>query len=73
MERGVRDLEAGMDDLRVYTGEMAVHIQRNGLRGFLAVPPEIKQKGNTIGKQIGNGINGITTDVGKEMVTPERH
>lgn len=73
MERGVRDLESGMDDLRVYTAEMAVHIQKNGLRGFLAVPPEIKQKGNSIGRHIGGGINGITTDVAKDMIVPEQH
>lgn len=72
MDKGVRDLEVGMDELRAYTGEMAAHIQQNGLRGFLAVPPEIKDKGAAVGRRIGSGIGGIMTDVGHDMLVPEK-
>lgn len=53
MDRGVRDLEAGMDDLRSYTSVMAAHAQQNGMRGFLAIPQEIKDQGQAIGRKIG--------------------
>ena len=55
MDRGVKDLEAGMNDLRQYTGDMAAHIQKKGIRGFLAVPPDIKDQGQAVGKKIGGG------------------
>lgn len=70
MERGVRDLEAGMEEVGAYTSEMAVHIQKHGLRGYLAVPPELKEKGRAIGRRVGSGIGGIMHDVGREMVAP---
>ena len=72
MDKGVHDLEAGMDDLQAYTAVMAAHIQRNGMRGFLAVPPEIKDQGVAVGRKIGGGINGIMTDVAHEMIVPEK-
>ena len=53
MDRGVRDLEAGMDDLRSYTSVMAAHAQQNGMRGFLAIPQEIKDQGQAVGRKIG--------------------
>ena len=67
-----RCLEAGMDDLQAYTAVMAAHIQWNGMRGFLAVPPEIKDQGVAVGRKIGGGINGIMTDVAHEMIVPEK-
>lgn len=73
MERGVKDLEAGMDELRRYTAVMAAHIQQNGMRGFLAVPTDVKDQGQAVGRKIGGGINGIMTDVAHEMVIPEKH
>ncbi|TXT28329.1 MAG: hypothetical protein FD131_3194 [Rhodocyclaceae bacterium] len=73
MDRGVKDLEAGMDDLRRYTAVMAAHIQQNGMRGFLAVPTDVKDQGQAVGRKIGGGINGIMTDVAHEMVIPEKH
>lgn len=72
MERGVKDLEVGMEDLHKYTGVMATHIQQNGLRGFLAIPPEIRDQGVAVGRKIGNGINGIATDTARDMIVPER-
>lgn len=72
MDRGVHDLEAGMEDLQAYTAVMAAHIQRNGMRGFLAVPPDIKDQGVAVGRKIGGGINGIMTDVAHEMIVPEK-
>lgn len=72
MDRGVKDLEAGMDDLRRYTGVMAAHIQQNGMRGFLAVPTDVKDQGQAVGRKIGGGINGIMTDAAHEMVIPEK-
>lgn len=71
MERGIKELEAGVHNTQGYTVDMAAHLQKNGMRGFLAVPPELKNKGRNVGKQIGGGINGIMTDVGQEMVTPQ--
>lgn len=71
MERGVRDLESGLEDVGQYTGEMAAHLQKNGLRGYLAVPPELKEKGRAIGRKVGGGINGIMQDVSREMVSPQ--
>lgn len=73
MDRGVRDLEAGMEDLQAYTAVMAAHVQRNGMRGFLTVPPEIKDQGVAVGRKIGGGISGIMTDVAHEMIVPEKH
>ncbi|WP_126448203.1 hypothetical protein [Sulfuricystis multivorans] len=73
MERGVKDLEAGMEDLRRYTAVMANHIQQNGLRGFLAVPPEIRDQGVEVGRKIGYGIGGIATDAAHDMIVPDRH
>lgn len=70
MERGVKDIEEGMDDLRRYTATMAKHIQANGLRGFLAVPGDIKDQGAVVGRRIGSGIGGIATDTGREMISP---
>jgi hypothetical protein len=70
MEKGVKDLEVGMDELRVYTGAMTVHVQQNGLRGFLAVTPELKKQGSAVGHRIGGGIGGIMTDVGRDMLVP---
>ncbi len=72
MERGVKDLETGMEELQKYTGVMATHIQQNGLRGFLAIPPAIRDQGIAVGRKIGNGINGIATDTAHDMVAPER-
>lgn len=72
MERGVKDLEVGMEDLHKYTAVMATHIQQNGLRGFLAIPPEIRDQGVAVGRKIGNGINGIATDTARDMIVPER-
>lgn len=73
MDRGVRDLESGMDDLKAYTTVMAAHIQQNGMRGFLAVPPDVREQGVAVGRKLGGGINGIMTDVAHEMVVPEKH
>lgn len=73
MDKGVRDLESGMDDLRAYTSVMASHIQQNGMRGFLAVPPDIRDQGVAVGRKLGGGINGIMTDVAHEMIVPEKH
>lgn len=72
MEKGVKDLESGMEDLQKYTAVMANHIQQNGLRGFLAVPPEIRDQGVAVGRKIGNGISGIATDTAHDMIVPER-
>ena len=72
MDKGVRDLESGMDDLKTYTTVMAAHIQQNGMRGFLAVPPDIRDQGVAVGRKLGGGINGIMTDVAHEMVVPEK-
>lgn len=73
MEKGVKDLETGMEDLQKYTAVMANHIQQNGLRGFLAVPPEIRDQGVAVGRKIGNGIRGIATDTAHDMIVPESH
>ena len=72
MERGVHDLEAGMDDLRTYTAVMAAHVQQNGMRGFLAIPPDIRDQGLAVGRKIGGGINGIMTDAAHDMIVPEK-
>lgn len=72
MDRGVHDLEAGMDDLRAYTAEMAAHVQQNGVRGFLAIPTDIRDQGIAVGRKIGGGINGIMTDAAQDMIVPEK-
>jgi len=75
MERGVRELEESVGELPGYTSAMSKHVQQNGLRGFLAVTPELKAQGQSLGGRMGGGILGIMTDVGKEMATqttPER-
>ena len=72
MDRGVKDLEAGMDDLRAYTAVMAAHVQQNGMRGFLAITPDIRDQGLAVGRKIGGGINGIMTDAAHDMIVPEK-
>ena len=71
MEKGVQDLEAGLDELQKYTALMAAHVQKNGLRGFLAVPAEVKAQGTVVGHTIGGGVNGIMSDVAAEMTRPQ--
>ena len=71
MERGIKDLEAGMDDVQRYTATMAAHVQKNGLRGFLALPADIKQQGRVIGRTLGGGISGVATDVAQDMIAPD--
>ena len=56
MERGVTDLEASLLSLRGYSVDMATHIKKNGLKGFLYVTPELKTEGQVIGKKIGGGV-----------------
>lgn len=72
MDRGVKDLESGMEDLRAYTAVMAAHVQQNGMRGFLAVPSDIRDQGLAVGRKIGGGINGIMTDAAQDMIVPEK-
>jgi hypothetical protein len=72
MERGVKDLEAGMEDLQRYTATMAAHVQKNGIRGFLALPSDIKEQGRAIGRVLGGGINGVATDVAQDMIASDR-
>lgn len=71
MERGLQDVEAGIEELRSYSSIMADHIQRNGLRGFIDVPPAIRQQGNAIGKRIGGGIGEVMNGVTQEMIVPD--
>lgn len=70
MEQGVKDLDAAMESLGRYTGVVANHIQKNGIRGFLALPPEMKEQGTEVGRTIGSGISGIATDTARDMVVP---
>jgi hypothetical protein len=71
MEKGVKDLEAGMEDLQRYTATMAAHIQKNGMRGFLALPADLKEQGRVIGRSLGGGINGVASDVAQDMIAPD--
>ena len=71
MDRGIQDLEEGMDELKAYSGMMATHVQKNGLRGFMTLTPEIKAQGRTLGRKIGGGIGGVASEVGQAMVRPE--
>ena len=71
MDRGIQDIEEGMDELKVYTGMMATHVQKNGLRGFMTLTPEIKAQGRALGQRIGGGIGGVVSEVGQAMVRPE--
>ena len=71
MERGIKDLEAGMEDVQRYTATMAAHVQKNGLRGFLALPADIKEQGRVIGRTLGGGISGVATDVAQDMIAPD--
>ncbi len=68
MEKGVSDLEAGLGELQLYSGTMAAHLKRTGIRGFLAVPPSIKEEGQAVGRKLGGGVRGIVDEVGKDMV-----
>lgn len=72
MDRGIRDLEAGMDQVQLYTARMASHIRANGLRGFLALPQEIRDQGEMIGRRIGRGVHGIASDTARDMVPVDR-
>lgn len=72
MERGVQDVEVGMDGLARYTGAVAGQVQQHGLRGFLAMPPELKAQGAAVGAKLGDGIRGIAADTAVEMTSPTR-
>lgn len=71
-EQGVKDLEAGMESLARYTAAVAAHVKREGLRGFLAAPSEMKEQGSAVGHQIGSGVRGIATETATEMARPDR-
>ena len=68
IDTGISNLESGLLNLRGYTTDMGSHIQKNGLKGFLYLTPELKSEGLQVGKQIGGGVRSIMQDVGKEMV-----
>ena len=68
IDTGVSNLESGLLHLRGYTTDMSSHIQKNGLKGFMYLTPELKTEGQQVGKQIGGGVHSIMQDVGKEMV-----
>ena len=68
IDTGVSNLESGLLHLRGYTTDMGSHIQKNGLKGFMYLTPELKSEGQQVGKQLGGGVNSIMRDVGKEMV-----
>ncbi len=67
IDTGVSNLESGLLSLRGYTTEMGSHIQKNGLKGFLYLTPELKNEGQQVGKKIGGGVRSIMQDVGNEM------
>ena len=58
-------------DVQRYTATMAAHVQKNGLRGFLALPADIKEQGRVIGRTLGGGISGVATDVAQDMIAPD--
>ena len=69
MDKGVDDMQEGISELRGYTADVAENVKEQGLRGFLDVSPQQKQKGRDIGEKIGEGIRGVMSEVGKEMTT----
>jgi hypothetical protein len=71
MEKGVVNLEKGTGDLKQYTIDMGLHLERNGIRGFLLIPQNLKEQGHAIGQTLGEGVSDIVKEVGKEMVKPE--
>ena len=69
MEKGVADLEASLAELRVYSAAVAAHVQKNGLRGFLSVTPELKAEGRAVGQKLGGGVRGIVTDASNDITS----
>jgi hypothetical protein len=66
--RAVTELEAGLGELKGYSVDMAAHIQKNGISGILEQPDTLTQRGKAIGTHIGGSIQGITTDMQRDML-----
>lgn len=68
MEEGVQQLEQGVADVGEYSKRVAEHIAKEGLRGYLAMPQELKDDGKALGADVGSGIQKIMEEVGQEFV-----
>lgn len=68
VKTAVRELEAGMEELKGYSVDMAVHLQQNGLTGFIEMPKPLTDKGTAIGGRIGKSIQAIGDGVRQDMV-----
>lgn len=66
--RAVTELEAGLDELKGYSVDMAAHIQKNGISGILEQPDSLTQRGRAIGTHLGGSIQGITSDMQRDML-----
>lgn len=72
MENGIKEIESGIIAAGSYSKEVANNIKTEGLRGFMAVSPEMKAEGRVIGEKIGTGVRGVMGEVGKEMEIDSR-
>lgn len=68
MEEGVQQLEQGVEDVGEYSRRMAEHIAKEGLRGYLAMPQDLRDDGKALGAEVGSGIQKIMDEVGQEIV-----
>ena len=68
VKTAVRELEAGIDELKGYSVDMAAHLQQNGLTGFIEMPKPLTDRGTAIGGRIGKSIQAIGDGVRQDMV-----
>ncbi len=68
VKTAVNELEAGLDDLKGYSIDMAAHLHRNGLQGFIDMPRPLTDQGTAIGHRLGKSIQSIGNGVRQDMI-----
>lgn len=68
VRNAITDLEGGLDELKGYSVDMSIHIQQNGLQGFIDMPRALTDRGTAIGQHLGRSIQSIGVGVRDDML-----
>lgn len=68
VRNAITDLEAGLGELKGYSVDMSMHIQQNGLQGFIDMPRPLTDRGTAIGQHLGRSIQSIGAGVRDDML-----
>jgi len=68
VRNAITDLEAGLGELKGYSVDMSMHIQQNGLQGFIDMPRPLTDRGTAIGQHLGRSIQSIGAGVRDDMI-----